>query len=334
MKDRVINDILLGVSSKLDQKQLQHLRNVLNIVLADVDISESRDLPSTDVQNNLKLVRLFVACKRIDGLSKNSEMAYLRTIRSFMDFSENIPLTDVSVNTIRAYLYKLEIKGNKKTTCDNNRRNLRSFFQWLEDEGYIQKNPVRRIKRMKEPQRLKKFFSELEIEKLRDACVSKRELALVDLLISTGLRVGEISQIKVSEINWSNNSFCVIGKGDKQRRCYMNVRARKHVIEYLQERKEQGIISDYLFCPVRAPYNKELCKEEFGRIIKKIGKRCGVEDIHIHGIRAYFATNLSRKGVAPSIIQELMGHESYNTTVRYYCNIDLSDAEQAVTNCA
>jgi site-specific recombinase XerD len=204
----------------------------------------------------------------------------------------------------------------------------------LEDENYIKKNPVRKLKKLKEPHRIKKFFSELEIEKLRDSCKTKRELALVDLLISSGLRIGEIPKIKLKDINWDNGSFTVIGKGNKERICYLNVKAKKHVREYIDTRNEKGLISDYLFCRERKLKNNEdkpLCKEEIGRILKNIGNRCAVCDIHVHGIRAYFATNLSNKGVTPTIIQSLMGHESYSTTVRYYCNQNTQDTRKAVS---
>lgn len=334
LKEKIINEIIRLMSDCMDKNQTARLLDALSVTLQDVEFVSNKNALSTDMVDNKKIINSFIVCKRIDGLSTSSEKAYLYTLKNFMEFTHYSALTKIDTNAIRCYLIHLEQKGNSKTTCDNNRRNLNSFFQWMEDENYITKNPCRKIKRIKEPFRLKRFFSEMEIEKLRDACETKRELALIDLLVSSGLRIGEVPGIKLTDINWNSASFTVIGKGNKQRRCYMNIKAQKHVREYLKEREQMGIVSKYLFCRERAPFDKELCKEEIGRIVKRVGERCDVTDIHVHGIRAYFATNLSNKGIATAIIQALMGHESYSTTARYYCNQDADNAKKAVLACA
>ncbi|MCM1184546.1 MAG: tyrosine-type recombinase/integrase [Roseburia sp.] len=334
LKEKIINEIIRAMDTCLDRNQSARLLDTLSVVLQDVEFVSINNSLSTELMDNKKLINSFFVCKRIDGLSADSEATYLYTLKNFMEFTHFMPFTKVDTNIIRCFLINLQKRGNRESTCDNNRRNLNSFFQWLEDEDYITKNPCRKIKRIKEPYRIKRFFSEMEIEQLRDACSTRRELALVDLLVSSGLRVGEVSNIKLSDINWEEGSFTVIGKGNKQRKCYMNVKARKHVSEYLDERNKNGVKSNYLFSRERKPYDKAMCKAELGRILKKIGKRCNITDIHIHGIRAYFATNLSDKGIAPVTIQELMGHESYSTTVRYYCNKNSNNAKRAVLTCA
>lgn len=330
MKEKIIKEIIRSMAHSLDAKQMSELINTLTIVLEGTEIVATNNALTTDLQNNHKMVNSFLACKRIDGLSKTSEKAYLYTIKNFMDFTNNQPFNKVETNSIRFYLLRLKQRGCSEATCDNNRRNLNAFFQWLENENYILKNPCKRIARIKEPFRIKRFFSELEMEKLRDACVTKREIALIDLLLSTGLRIGEITPIKVTDLHIDENCLYVIGKGNKQRRCYLNVRAKKHLQEYLAEREQWGIKSQYLICRQRGEYDKPLCKEEIGRILKSIGRRCDVEDIHCHGIRAFFATNLSDRGVKPIVIQELIGHESYSTTARFYCNKNPDSAKAAV----
>lgn len=331
-KEQIFNEIKRSMEPVLNTSQMSQLIQVLSTVFKDIDFVSTNNALSTELLNNHKIINCFFACKRIDGISKQSEIAYKFTIRKFLDYVNWMPLEKVDTNIIRLYLLHCEQIGNAKTTCDNNRRNLNAFFQWLEDEDYIAKNPCRKIKRIKEPDHIKRHFTDMEMEMLRDSCKNKRELALIDLLISTGIRVGEVPTIKVNEINWKDNSIIVTGKGDKQRYCYLTVKAQKHIRDYLQEREEKGIESDYLFCRSKYPYTK-IGKASIGKTVKQIGERCGLDDIHIHGIRAFFATNLSDQGVASQTIQALMGHESFSTTVRYYCRPNQQNAKNAVLLC-
>lgn len=332
-KEQFINEIVSAMSNALDNSQSTQLINTLSIMLKDVELIATNNQLSTDLQNNHKILNCFFACKKIDGMSFDTEKTYKFDIGKFLDYINWMPLTKVDTNVIRLFLLHLEQKGNAKTTVDNNRRVLNTFFQWMEDEDYIHKNPCRKIKRIKEKKMVKKYFTELDMEKLRDACKNIRELALIDLLVSSGVRVGEVPTIKISEIDWNDGSFIVTGKGNKQRICYMTVRAKKHLQDYLQIREKKGIISDYLFCRMKAPYTK-VGKAAIGKVVKLIGERCGIQDIHIHGIRAYFATNLSDKGIPTQVIQALMGHESFSTTSRYYCRPNTKIAREAVLNCA
>lgn len=332
-KEQFINEIVSAMSNALDNSQSTQLINTLSIMLKDVELIATNNQLSTDLQNNHKILNCFFACKKIDGMSFDTEKTYKFDIGKFLDYINWMPLTKVDTNVIRLFLLHLEQKGNTKTTVDNNRRVLNTFFQWMEDEDYIRKNPCRKIKRIKEKKMVKKYFTELDMEKLRDACKNIRELALIDLLVSSGVRVGEVPTIKVSEIDWNDGSFIVTGKGNKQRICYMTVRAKKHLQDYLRIREKKGIISDYLFCRMKAPYTK-IGKAAIGKVVKLIGERGGIQDIHIHGIRAYFATNLSDKGIPTQVIQALMGHESFSTTSRYYCRPNTKIAREAVLNCA
>ena len=332
-KEQFINEIVSAMSTTLDNIQSSKLVSTLSVMLKDVDLIATNNQLSTDLENNHKILNCFFACKKIDGMSFDTEKTYKFDIGKFMDYVNWMPLTKVDTNVIRLYLIHLGQKGNAKTTIDNNRRVLNTFFQWMEDEDYIHKNPCRKIKRIKEKKTVKKYFTELDMECLRDACKNIRELALVDLLVSSGVRVGEVPTIKISEIDWNEGNFIVTGKGNKQRVCYMTVRAKKHIQDYLVAREKKGIISDYLFCRMKAPYT-QIGKAAIGKVVKLLGERSGVQDIHIHGIRAFFATNLSDKGIPTQVIQALMGHESFSTTSRYYCRPNTKIARDAVLNCA
>lgn len=334
IKEQLITQIIQTMSNTLDKLQLSQLTEVLSTTFRDVEMEPTNNALTVDLTTNEKLVQTYFVCQKINGMADSTIKAYRFTLVKFMEFANYISWDKVDTNLIRLFLLKCEKQGNKKTTVDNARRNLNTFFQWLENEDYISKNPCRKICRIKEPSRIKRYFSEFEMEALRDSCKNKKELALIDLLISSGLRVGEVPTIKISDIDWNEGQFQVIGKGNKERYGYMNVRAKKHLLEYLKERESRGIVSDYLFCSSRSPYDRPIGKQAINKIIKKIGARCNMNDIHVHGIRSYFATNLSKHGVSAEIIQLLMGHESYSTTVRYYCKPNLSEAKAAVLSAA
>lgn len=334
MKEKIINEILKAMGNCLSGQQLLQLTETLTYVFENLEIKVTNNTLTTDIQTSEKLVQMYLVCQKINGIADSTLVAYRFTLKKFMEFVNFKAWDKIDTNNIRLYLYQCEKRGNSKTTVDNIRRNLSTFCQWLEDEGYIEKNPCKKISRIKEPSRIKRFFSEYEIEMLRDSCRTKKEMALVDLLISSGLRIGEIPTIKISEIDWNEGKFHVIGKGNKERVGYLTVRAKKHLQEYILERESSGIVSDYLFCRSKAPYDAPMGKQAINKVLKQIGNRCNLPEIHVHGIRAYFATNLSKHGVAADIIQLLMGHESYSTTLRYYCEPNIDVARKAVLSCA
>ena len=334
IKERLLTQIIQAMSNSLDKLQLSQLTEVLSTTFRDVEMEPINNALTVDLATNEKIMQTYFVCQKINGMADSTIRAYRFTLVKFMEFANYSSWDKIDTNLIRLYLLKCEKSGNSKTTVDNARRNLNTFFQWLENEDYIAKNPCRKICRIKEPSRIKRYFSEFEMEALRDSCKNKKELALIDLLISSGLRVGEVPTIKISEIDWNEGQFKVIGKGNKERYGYMTVRAKKYIQEYLKERENRGIVSDYLFCTSRSPYDRPMGKQAINKAIKKIGLRCNMHDIHVHGIRAYFATNLSKKGIPAETIQLLMGHESYSTTVRYYCKPNQSVARAAVLSAA
>lgn len=333
MKERLIKEVVTAMSFHLNSEQSNQLINVLTTVFADIQMTPTKNALAQHIITNEKLVKNYYVCKKVNQMGDSSLKTYLYHIKKFVDFIRNEDLLKVDTNTVRLFLINLEKGGMSEISRDNVRRVLKAFYQWLVDEEYLHKNPVAKIPKIKEPQRIKRYFTELEIETIRDACINKRELALVDLLISSGLRVAEVSTIRISEINWDEGRFTVIGKRNKQRYGWMTVRAQKHIKEYLKERENKGIHSDFLFCRTRFPYDNPIGKEGVAKILKNIGKRCNIADIHVHGIRAFFATNLSDKGIPGETIQLLMGHDSYATTIRYYCRPNNDKAKNAVRTC-
>ena len=168
----------------------------------------------------------FAGCKKLAGINENTIKAYLYTLKKFLEYKD-IPLTQVTTDDIRRYLLDYESRASN-TTVDNARRNLNSFFQFMEDEDYIEKNPCKRIKHIKQPYKIKRFYNDLEMEEMRDACKDRRELAIIDFLLSTGMRVSEVAAVKLSDVDWEGKTVKVIGKGNKER--YILVRSLNGII--------------------------------------------------------------------------------------------------------
>lgn len=314
-KENLLKTAVRILSDELhfDSGQAHRIMNIFTTIFADVDFIATEYILSVDRCQNEIIVKNFMGCKKMSGIKDSSIEQYIISVSTLLRFI-NKNLVDINTNDIRRFILYYE-QSVTKVTANNCRRNLNVFFQFMEDEGYIVKNPVKRIPKIKEEKRFKKFYTDLEIESMRDACKNKRELALIDLLISTGLRVSEVSNILLSEINWDEKTIIVHGKGDKDRIVPFSVRCKKHLQEYILER---GVsISDYLFCSFRKPYNK-LSTDLINQNIKKIGSRVGLPKITVHCFRRYMASDLNKKDVNPVIIQGILGHSSFETTQKHY----------------
>lgn len=321
MEQKINKDYLFKLAVRMvseemhfDGTQMNRVMDIITTVFADVDFISTKNEVSTDRCNNEIIIKNFNGCKKMSGIKESSLKQYNWSILAFLRFCSNKDLKTITTDDIRRYLLHYE-KSVCKKTANNCRINLNVFFQFMEDEEYIAKNPVRKIPKIKEDVKYKKFYTDLEIESMRDACVDKRELSIVDLLISTGLRVNEVSNILLTEIDWEQRTIIVHGKGSKDRIVPFSVRCKKHLQEYLLQR---GInISPYLFCSQRKPYYK-LGKDSINKIIKNIGNRVGLPDITVHCFRRWLASDLNKKGVDPTIIQEILGHASFETTQKHY----------------
>lgn len=296
----------------LNDIQIQKSINILTNVFSGVDFISSQNMLSVDKCKNSTIIRNFIGCKKIAGIKDSSLEQYIYSVTALLRFCQK-DLISVTTDDIRRFLLEYE-KTVCKTTANNCRRNLNVFFQFMENEEYITKNPVKKIPKIKEGKKYKKFYTDLEIESMRDACINKRELALIDLLISSGLRVSEVSNILLSEIDWDSKTIIIHGKGDKDRIVPFTVRCKKHLQEYLFER---GRISDYLFCSSKSPHNK-LSTGTINKIVKTVGARAGLPNITVHCFRRWLASDLNKKSVDPTIIQEILGHASFETTQKHY----------------
>lgn len=305
---RTINDEL-----GLNQYQMNTIMNILTSTFQDIDCVSSKNMLSINKSSNEIIIKNFSGCKQLAGLALSSIEQYVLSIRKLIEFTQ-MDLININANDIRKYLLYYQ-KNVSKTTADNRRRNLNVFFQFMEDEGYITKNPCRRIAKIKEDIKYKKFYTDMEIESMRDSCQSRKEIALIDLLCCTGMRVSEVSNIKLSEINWENRTIIVHGKGSKDRIVPFTVRCKKHLQEFIVERGAH--LSEYLFCTTRKPFNN-LSKSSIQKIVKDVGSRVNLNDITVHCFRRWLASDLNRKGMDSILIQEILGHTSFTTTQKHY----------------
>lgn len=317
-KEQMMTEIVTRMGMFLGEKQLSILKNTLTGIFIDVEIVSVKHEVSIELDDNYTIINKFLACKKINGILDTTLNFYRYTVIRFFDWA-NVNYRNVDTNMIRAYLLYNQSQGVGMVSCDNIRRNLNSFFEWLLQEDYISKNPCKKIARIKEPKRVKKKYSDMDMEKLRDSCKTKRELALIDLLLCTGIRVGEIGKIKLSDVDFSTDTIIINGKGNKQREVYMSVRAKKHILEYIAERKQQGgDESPYLFCREHRPFNQPLGKVGSSKLFKRIARKAGLNECTVHCVRRYVATNLSIREVPLNVISTLLGHSDTAVTARYY----------------
>lgn len=304
---------MVGRKLNLSNVEMQKLIDTFTVVFAEYDVVTHKYEISTNVCGNAELVKSYMESKKLEGIADSSINAYIGALRKFYLYT-GMDFKMVDTNTIRKYLLDYE-KSVSKTTVNNSRRYLNNFFQFLEDEKYIEKNPCKPIKKIKEDQKIKRFYTDLEMESMRDSCYTKRELALIDLLLSTGIRIDEIHKIKLKEINWDEKTILIHGKGNKERLVPISIRCKKHLQDYLNNRDASN--SEYLFVSERSPY-KKIGKDAVNKIVKSIGQRCGLTDISVHCFRRWFASDLNKKGVDPTVIQEILGHASFETTNKHY----------------
>lgn len=313
LKERFIGNAIVMMSTDLDNEQLQKLRNCLITLLEESDIVPHKDLPSEEVVDNSYILKHFFATKKMTGLSDKSLKTYLYHINKFFDICQR-NIQDVTTNHIRRYLGQMGI-NNSNSYVDDARRILNSFFTFCENEDYIANNPCKRVEKIKQKKTVKTAYSDTEIELLREACKTKRELALIDFLLSTGCRRDEIRQIKISDINFAERTVLIHGKGGKQRLVCYSARCELHLKEYLKSRKCQ---SEYLFCSDRKPFN-QMTNAGLACIVKRIGERANVENVHLHRFRRWFATYMINRGVPIQDLKEMLGHSKLDTTNIYVC---------------
>jgi len=310
MKQNLINDVIQGMIPYLNNAQAEKLQMVLQHTLFNYEIVEGEN---KDLDSEQNLVELFLSAKRIEGCSEKSLKYYNATIQAMLD-GIGKPIKHIQTDDIRNYLTEYQTKKkSSRVTIDNIRRILSSFFSWLEDEDYILKSPVRRIHKVKTASNIKETYSDEELEVMRDNCTEIRDLAIIDMLASTGMRVGEMVLLNKADINFNERECVVFGKGDKERIVYFDARTKIHLKEYLQSRTDDN---PALFVSLKAPNNRI----SIGGIevrLRKFGKQLGLQKVHPHKFRRTLATMAIDKGMPIEQLQQLLGHRRIDTTLQY-----------------
>jgi len=313
MKDKLITEVQVKMAHLLNPVQQEELRQVLMNSLRNVEILEKETVINQDIIGNGRLLDVFIAAKRVEGCSEKSLKYYDATIK-MMFTAVDKPIREVSTDDLRVYLadYQKE-RSSSKVTIDNMRRIFSSFFGWLEDEDYILKSPVRRIRKIKTEKTIKETFSDEGLEQLRDSCEEIRDLAMVDLLASTGMRVGELIQLNREDINFHERECVVIGKGSNERLVYFDARTKIHMINYLDNRNDEN---PALFVSLTLPHERLLIGGVETRL-REIGKRADMQNVHPHKFRRTMATRAIDKGMPIEQVQRLLGHVKIDTTMHY-----------------
>lgn len=311
-KARIMNDlevIVTTIQPDIDSIKLK-IRMEEIIERYTITLKTQQQLEEDLLSN----IRLYISSKRLEGLSELTLNDYYRELVTF-EYTVQKPTVNITTADIRNYLASNE--SNMASTTGKKLSVIKSFFVWLVDEEIILKNPAARIKQMKQPKRLPKALTAIELEQLREACGSLRERAIVEVMYSTGCRLSEISNMKRKAIDWSNSSLKVIGKGDKERVVYINPKARYHLERYLEECEESENECEYLFSTERRPC-RQLQNKSIQDIISKIASRTTIDKkVTPHVFRHTMATLAMENGIELGDLQQLLGHESANTTLRY-----------------
>ena len=292
-----------------------HLSNEQLDILHDTLVQATQELPDTAVTEETvpDLVQIFLSAKRVEGCSDKTVLYYDSTIRNVMN-AVGKDVRDITTDDLRIYLDRYQsANGVSKVTIDNIRRILSSFFAWLEDEDYITKSPVRRIHKVKTCKTVKETYSDEALELMRDHSECVRDLAIIDMLASTGMRVGELVKLDRSDIDFANRECIVLGKGNKQRKVYFDARTKIHLQRYLNGRKDDN---PALFVTLQRPYNRlQISGVEIR--LRRLGEKLNLNKVHPHKFRRTLATMAIDKGMPIEQVQQLLGHQSVDTTLQY-----------------
>ena len=311
MKDAKIAEVLQEMLPYLDNSQMEQLQRVLQHTFWNCSVEEKQDgEPSEQTPD---MVDLFLASKRVEGCSEKTLTYYKATIEaSINEIGKQI--RHITTEDLRSYLTEYQRKRHSsRVTIDNIRRILSSFFSWLEDEDYILKSPVRRIHRVKTSTVIKETYTDEALETMRDNCTELRDLAMIDLLASTGMRVGEMVLLNQDDIDFNERECIVFGKGDKERLVYFDARTKIHLQNYLASRTDT---EQALFVSLKAPYKRLQIGGVKSRL-REMGKRLDIPKVHPHKFRRTLATVAIDKGMPIEQLQQLLGHQRIDTTLKY-----------------
>ena len=317
--EELILKIVIGLSEEYPDLDQLKIRTILEISLEGFNIvKEDRSLATKG--NILDFIQIYLVSRKIEGLSQETLKDYYRKL---LVFSQWVPMNidEISTLDIRKFLFEYEKeRGIKKSSLDNIQTIIKTFFKWLQSEGYLEKSPAEKLKSIKTEKVLKKALTQEEVERLREyGCEKLRERALLELLLSSGARVSEVAQLDVKNINWNDRRVTILGKGSKEREIYFSERTKVHLLKYLDSRKQHK--SEALFISHVKPFER-ISIRTIQTDIKKIGERANLPfSLHPHLLRHTMATLAYSSGVSLPIIQEMLGHSDPSTT-QIYAELD------------
>ena len=314
MKNQLISEITRQMIPYLDNAQMEQLQNVLQHALWNVQITSNEDgAQQPDKETNAELLDMFLSAKRVEGCSEKTLRYYETSIRRLFAAVDS-HVTHMQTDDLRGYLSDYQQQTQcSKGNIDNIRRIMSSFFTWLEDENYILKSPVRRIHKIRSNKTVKETYTDEALETMRDQCGCLRDLAMIDLLASTGMRVGELVRLNRDDIDFENRECVVFGKGSKERPVYFDARTKIHLKNYLESRSDDN---PALFVSLLSPYNRlEISGVEVR--LRNLGRKLGITKVHPHKFRRTLATRAIDKGMPIEQVQRLLGHAKIDTTMQY-----------------
>ncbi len=297
------------VNAMAEYLNIEQLKKLQEVILKELSENE----PQKESISNGEYAERFLNAKQMEGCSERTIKYYRITIEHFLaDIKE--PVRKINTEQVRDYLVRYQkINNCSKVTVDNVRRNISSFFSWLEEEDYILKSPMRRIHKIKTRTVVKETISDEAIEKMRDHCTELRDIAMLDLLYSTGIRVGELVNLDIDDLDLEQRECIVFGKGDKERKVYFDAKSKIHLQKYLESRTDKN---PALFVTLDAPHNRLKISGVEIRI-RKLGRSLGMNKIHPHKFRRTMATRAIDKGMPIEQVQKVLGHSQIGTTMQY-----------------
>ena len=313
MKEELIQRIVGEMDGFLCEEQVRRLQNAVRVVLEGYTVGRVLTDSERQREDNGQLLSAFLSAKKVEGCSEKTLDYYRATLNKMLiGIDKGIP--EISTNDVRQYLSDFkEARGASKVTIDNIRRIFSSFFSWLEEEDYIAKNPVRRIHRVRADSLVKEIISDESMEVLRDSCTEMRDLAMIDMLASTGMRVGELVRMNIEDIDFQERQCVVFGKGNKERTVYFNARTKIHLSNYLQSRTDGN---PALFVSLSEPFNR-LSISGVEKRLRLLGNRINIAKVHPHKFRRTLATTAIDRGMPIEQVQKLLGHVKIDTTLHY-----------------
>lgn len=314
MKTEIITEIEQSLLNYLDNAQMEMLHKVLYRCLGSVEIN-AKNTKSVEIceYTNAELIKKFISAKEIEGCSKRTTKYYESTLMK-MNSKMDKGITHMTTDDLRSYLADYQKMNNcSKASVDNVRRNLSSFFSWLEEENYILKSPMKRIHKIKTDKVIKETYSDETLELLRDNCNCLRDLAIIDILASTGMRVGELVKLNINDIDFENRECVVFGKENKERPVYFDARTKIHLKNYLNSRTDSN---QALFVSLDKPHERLNISGVEIRL-RQLGRRLGISKVHPHKFRRTVATKAIDKGMPIEQVQSLLGHSQIDTTMNY-----------------